>query len=62
MAGQPNAESVSRFLEILTWQGIEVYQMTHELWAKSTKTDEFHEVPLDSFVVFTEPAAKEQCP
>jgi hypothetical protein len=53
MAGQPNAESVSRFLEILTWQGIEVQQMTRELWVKHSKSEPFHEIPLNSFLVFT---------
>ena len=53
MAGQPNAESVSRFLEILTWQGIEAYKMTNELWVKHSKTEDFHEIPLNSFLVFT---------
>ena len=53
MAGQPNAESVSRFLEILTWQGIEAYQMTNELWVKHSKAEDFHEIPLNSFLVFT---------
>ena len=53
MAGQPNAESVSRLLEILTWQGMEVHQMTHELWVKHSKTEDFHEIPLNSFLVFT---------
>ena len=53
MAGQPNAESVSRFLEILTWQGIEAYQMTNELWVKHSKTEDFHEIPLNSFLIFT---------
>ncbi len=53
IAGQPNAESVSRFLEILTWQGIEVQQMTHELWVKHSKTEDFHEIPLGSFLIFT---------
>lgn len=53
MAGQPNAESVSRFLEILTWQGIEVQHMTHELWVKHSKTEDFHEIPLNGFLVFT---------
>ena len=53
MAGQPNTESVSRFLEILTWQGIEAYQMTNELWVKHSKTEDFHEIPLNSFLVFT---------
>jgi hypothetical protein len=52
IAGQPNAESVSRFLEILTWQGIEVHEMTHELWVKHSKTEDFHEIPLGSFLVF----------
>ncbi len=53
MAGQPYAETVSRFLEILTWQGIEVHEMTRELWVKHSKTEEFHEIPLGSFLVFT---------
>jgi hypothetical protein len=52
IAGQPSAESVSRFLEILTWQGIEVHEMTHELWVKHSKTEDFHEIPLGSFLVF----------
>jgi hypothetical protein len=52
-AGQPNAENVSRLLEILMWQGIEVHQMTRELEVtyEKDKTD-FHEIPLDSFLVF----------
>lgn len=53
MAGQPYAESVSRFIEILRWQGIEVQQMTHELWVKHSRTEDFHEIPLNSFLVFT---------
>ena len=54
-AGQPNAETVSRFLEILLAQGMEIHQMTRELEAthdEKTKND-FHEIPLGSFVVFT---------
>lgn len=54
-AGQPNAETVSRFLEILLAQGMEIYQMTRELEAthdEKAKND-FHEMPLGSFVVFT---------
>jgi hypothetical protein len=54
-AGQPNAETVSRFLEILLAQGMEIYQMTRELEAthdEKAKND-FHEIPLGSFVVFT---------
>ena len=53
MAGQPYAETVSRFLEILTWQGIEVHEMTRELWVKHSKTEDFHEIPLGSFLIFT---------
>jgi hypothetical protein len=53
IAGQPNAEAVSRFLEILRWQGIEVQEMTHELWVKHSPTEQFHEIPLGSFLVFT---------
>ena len=34
MAGQPRAEAVARFLEILMWQGIEVHEMRNELWVK----------------------------
>ena len=53
IAGQPNAEAVSRFLEILKWQGIEVEEMTRELWVKHSPTEEFHEIPLGSFLIFT---------
>src|SRR5215203_3244960 len=52
MAGQPRAETVSRFLEILTAQGIEVYEMTNELYVKHSRTEGFHEIPLGSFLVF----------
>ncbi|HVF30750.1 MAG TPA: M14 family metallopeptidase [Pyrinomonadaceae bacterium] len=52
MAGQPRAETVSRFLEILMWQGIEVYEMTNELFVKHRRTEDFHEIPLGSFLVF----------
>lgn len=52
-AGQPNAGTVSRFLEILMAQGMEVYQMTQELYVKHEKaTQVFHEMPLGSFLVF----------
>ncbi len=53
-AGQPNQEIVSRFLEILMWQGIEVYRMTRELKIAldAKKPNEFGEIPLNSFVVF----------
>ena len=51
-AGQPNAGTVSRFLEILMGQGIEVYQMTHELHVKmDPKQADFHEMPLGSFLI-----------
>ena len=52
MAGQPRAESVARLIEILLWQGIEVHAMTNELWVKHSKTEDFHEIPLGSFLVF----------
>lgn len=58
MAGQPNAEAVSRFLEILTWQGIEVEKMNRELWVKHSPTEQFHEIPLNSFLVFTDQPQK----
>ncbi|HQU91488.1 MAG TPA: M14 family metallopeptidase [Pyrinomonadaceae bacterium] len=53
MAGQPNNEAVARFIEILTFQGIEVQRMTNELWVKHSKTEDFHEIPLNSYLVFT---------
>ncbi|MEQ1762766.1 MAG: M14 metallopeptidase family protein, partial [Pyrinomonadaceae bacterium] len=53
MAGQPNNEAVARFIETLTFQGVEVYRMTNELWVKHSKTEDFHEIPLNSFLVFT---------
>jgi len=53
-AGQPNEETVSRFLEILLWQGAEIYQMTREFEIIHEKgKSDFHEVPLGSFIVFT---------
>ncbi|HVF46797.1 MAG TPA: M14 family zinc carboxypeptidase [Pyrinomonadaceae bacterium] len=52
-AGQPNTGTVSRFLEILMAQGIEVHQMTKELWVKHEKgMTDFHELPLGSFLVY----------
>ncbi len=50
-AGQPNAETVSRFLEILMAQGVEVYQAAKEFHIKGPDGKE-HETPLGSFVVF----------
>jgi len=53
-AGQPNTENVSRFLEILMAQGVEVHQMTHELHAATEKGQRsLGEIPLGSFLVFT---------
>ncbi|MBK7705492.1 MAG: hypothetical protein IPJ30_06845 [Acidobacteria bacterium] len=59
-AGQPNAESVSRFLEILMWQGIEVQEMTEEGYfaMEQKKPDDFHEMPLGSFFVFVNQSQK----
>ncbi|MEO8573591.1 MAG: hypothetical protein ABI481_06450, partial [Pyrinomonadaceae bacterium] len=52
MAGQPRSETVARFLEILMWQGIEVFEMTNELYVKHSRAEDFHEIPLGSFLVF----------
>jgi hypothetical protein len=52
-AGQPNAETISRFLEVLMAQGIEVHRMTAELHLKMTKeAPEFHEMPSSSFLIY----------
>ncbi len=53
-AGQPNQETVARFLEILMWQGMEVYEMTEELYMihEPNNRINFHEMPLGSFLVF----------
>ncbi|MDQ3320962.1 MAG: M14 family metallopeptidase [Acidobacteriota bacterium] len=53
-AGQPNQETVSRFLEILMAQGMEIHRMTRELEMSlnANKPGDFGEVPLNSFVVF----------
>jgi len=52
-AGQPNTGSISRLVEILMAQGIEVHEMTKELYVKHEKVmDGFHELPLGSFLVF----------
>ncbi len=58
MAGQPNAEAVARFIEVLRWQGVEVHEMTHELWVKHSPREDFHEIPLGSFLVFTDQPQK----
>jgi hypothetical protein len=52
-AGQPNAEAVSRLLEILMWQGVEVYEMKKELHVKTDPTQKnYGEMPLRSFLIF----------
>jgi hypothetical protein len=58
MAGQPRAESVARFLEILMWQGIELHEMRNELYVKHSRTEDFHEIPLGSFLVFLDQPQK----
>ena len=53
-AGQPNHETIARFLEILMWQGMEIHQMSRELEValnENNKTD-FGEIPAGSFLVF----------
>lgn len=59
-AGQPNAETIARFLEILLWQGIEIHQMTNELYfaTDEKKREDFHETPLGSFLILTNQAQK----
>ncbi|MCV4783666.1 hypothetical protein OFM36_29940, partial [Escherichia coli] len=52
-AGQPAAEAVSRFAEILKWQGIEIYRMRSELFVRQAKGEDFHELPLNSYIIFT---------
>jgi hypothetical protein len=52
-AGQPREEIVARFLEILMWQGVEVYKMNRELHTLMPGMSEAPmEVPLGSFLVF----------
>lgn len=59
-AGQPNTESVARMLEILMWQGIEIYQMTNEGYfaMEANQPNNFHEMPLGSFLIFVNQAQK----
>ena len=55
MAGQPDAEKVARFIEILLWQGIEVYKMNRDLKTSVAGSGERHiEMPLGSYMVFTD--------
>ncbi len=54
-AGQGREETVSRFIEILLAQGIEVYKMNRELKTSIPFTLTIHtEVPLGSFLIFTD--------
>jgi hypothetical protein len=59
-AGQPFGERVSRFLEILMWQGIKVHLLTEEIEAavKSDEPDKFGELPAGSFIVLVNQAQK----
>ncbi len=53
-AGQGREEVVSRFIEILLAQGIEVYKMNRELKTSIPNTQAIHtEIPLNSFMIFT---------
>ncbi|HEX8734777.1 MAG TPA: M14 family metallopeptidase [Pyrinomonadaceae bacterium] len=53
MAAQGREEIVARFLEILMWQGVEVYKMKRELITLMPGMGEAPmEVPLGSFLVF----------
>ena len=52
-AGQGREETVSRFIEILMAQGIEVHRMNRELKTSIPFTQAIHtEVPFNSFMVF----------
>ncbi len=53
-AGQPNEERVARMLEILMWQGMEIFELTREIEAALDESDpsKFGEIPAGSFLVF----------
>ncbi|HSI87693.1 MAG TPA: hypothetical protein VK918_01475, partial [Pyrinomonadaceae bacterium] len=54
-AGQPYAEKIARFIDVLREQGIEVHEMTRELWIMHERDNrEYHEIPLGSFLVFAD--------
>ncbi|MCB1025661.1 MAG: hypothetical protein KDB79_14790, partial [Acidobacteria bacterium] len=59
-AGQPNEPVISRFLEILMWQGMEIHEMTSELEVALNKEDRnnFGEIPAGSFIVFVDQIQK----
>ncbi len=52
-AGQPNEEVIARFIAVLMWQGIEVHQLTKELYVKHDGGADFHEMPAGSFIILT---------
>ncbi|MBS1794318.1 MAG: hypothetical protein JSS81_10715 [Acidobacteria bacterium] len=53
-AGQPNAETVARLLEILLTQGVAVYRMNDEGYFATDPSmpEHFHEIPLGSFLIY----------
>ncbi|MCO6510209.1 MAG: hypothetical protein J5I65_05390 [Aridibacter famidurans] len=59
-AGQPREEAVSRLLEILMWQGMEVRLLTEEIEGATdpAKRDDIHEIPGGSFIVMVNQAQK----
>lgn len=58
-AGQPNATAISRFVEILMAQGIEVHEMTQELYVRHERDKpDVHEMPLGSFLVYVDQPQK----
>lgn len=52
-AGQPVAEAISRLVEILKWQGIEIHRLRNELFVTTEKNGDYHEIPLNSLLIFT---------
>jgi hypothetical protein len=60
MAGQPHAETVSRFLEILVSQGIEIKEMTRELWVKHSKVGRISRNTARQFFGIYKSASEEQ--
>jgi hypothetical protein len=58
LAGQPKEQAIARLIDILRWQGVEVRELTEELWVKHSPTEEFHEIPLGSFLIYTDQPQK----
>ncbi len=52
-AGQPYGERVSRLLEVLMWQGIEVDALSKEIHVSTARSEnpKFDEIPAGSFVI-----------